>query len=132
MTKEIQRAGIPVVHVTNLTKISEGIGANRILRGNSVLHVFGNPSLPHEKEVDYRREMVEKALSLLEQSPHDGTRAVVSEERRIYDGTVNLRKLPGPLRPAELFNLRPQLRRAAKCLAFARPPPRPWLHFCRR
>ena len=33
-----QRAGIPVVHVTNLTKISEGIGANRILRGNSVLH----------------------------------------------------------------------------------------------
>lgn len=79
MTKEIQRAGIPVVHVTNLTKISEGIGANRILRGNSVLHVFGNPSLLHEKEVDYRREMVEKALSLLEQSPHDGARAVVSE-----------------------------------------------------
>ncbi len=79
MTKEIQRAGIPVVHVTNLTKISEGIGANRILRGNSVLHVFGNPSLPHDKEVDYRREMVEKALSLLERSPHDGARAVVSE-----------------------------------------------------
>ncbi len=64
MTKEIQRAGIPVVHVTNLTKISEGIGANRILRGNSVLHVFGNPSLPHEKEVDYRREMVAFAVVL--------------------------------------------------------------------
>ncbi len=79
MTKEIQRAGIPVVHVTNLTKISEGIGANRILRGNSVLHVFGNPALPHDKEIDYRREMVEKALSLLEETPQNGARAVVSE-----------------------------------------------------
>ena len=79
MTKEIQRAGIPVVHVTTLTKISAGIGATRQHRSHSVHHVFGNPSLPHDKEVDYRREMVEKALSLLEQSPHDGARAVVSE-----------------------------------------------------
>ena len=35
ITKEIQRAGIPVIQVTNLTKIAEGIGSNRILRGNS-------------------------------------------------------------------------------------------------
>lgn len=79
MTKEIQRAGIPIVQVTNLTKIAEGIGVNRILRGNSVLHVFGNPALPPEKERQYRKEMVEKALALLEQVPEEGTRALITE-----------------------------------------------------
>lgn len=79
MTKEIQRAGIPIVQVTNLTKIAEGIGVNRILRGNSVLHVFGNPSLPPDREYAYRREMVEKALALLERVPEEGARAVIAE-----------------------------------------------------
>ena len=62
MVKEIERAGIPVIHVTNLTKISEGIGSHRILRGNSVLHVFGNPSLPAEQEVKFRKGLVEDCL----------------------------------------------------------------------
>ena len=79
MTKEIQRAGIPIVHVTNLTKISEGIGANRILRGNSVLHVFGNPALPGANEHAYRKEMVEKALHMLEEVPEEGKHALVKE-----------------------------------------------------
>lgn len=77
MTKEIQRAGIPIVQVTNLTKIAEGIGSNRILRGNSVLHVFGDPALPHDKEKAYRKAMVEKALSLLEKVPAEGQRTVI-------------------------------------------------------
>lgn len=77
MTKEIQRAGIPIVQVTNLTKIAEGIGSNRILRGNSVLHVFGDPALPPEKERAYRKIMVEKALALLEKMPEEGQRAVI-------------------------------------------------------
>lgn len=77
MTKEIQRAGIPIVQVTNLTKIAEGIGVNRILRGNSVLHVFGNPALSPEREYAYRRDMVEKALSLLEEVPEGGGSLVI-------------------------------------------------------
>jgi len=79
MTKEIQRAGIPIVQVTNLTKIAEGMGANRILRGNSVVHVLGNPALPKEQERMYRTEMVEKALSLLEKMPPEGSRALIAE-----------------------------------------------------
>lgn len=79
MTKEIQRAGIPIVQVTNLTKIAEGIGSNRILRGNSVLHVFGNPSLPKASEQAYREEMVKKALHLLEEMPEEGSRAIIEE-----------------------------------------------------
>ena len=31
MACEIENAGIPVVHVTNLTQISEGVGCSRIL-----------------------------------------------------------------------------------------------------
>ena len=79
MTKEIERAGIPIIHVTNLAKISEGIGAHRILRGNSVLHVFGNPSLPHEQEVEYRKEMVEEALEMLTEKPEEGQHALICE-----------------------------------------------------
>ena len=77
--QEIQRAGIPVIQVTNLTKIAEGIGANRILRGNSVLHVFGDPSLPLSSEKAYRQAHVLRALKMLEKVPEDGRQAIIEE-----------------------------------------------------
>ncbi len=79
MTKEIERAGIPVVHVTNLTEISKGIGSHRILRGNSVLHVFGNPALPPDKEFKFREEHLSKALDMLEKAPEAGQNSLVEE-----------------------------------------------------
>ncbi len=78
MTKEIERAGIPIVQVTNLTKIAEGIGSNRILRGNSVLHVFGDPSLPEGNEVAYRKNTVRKALKMLKKVPEEG-KSIIEE-----------------------------------------------------
>ncbi len=77
MTKEIERAGIPIVHVTNLVNISEGIGSHRILRGNSVLHVFGNPSLPPAAEVTYRKELCEKAVDMLAETPAEGSNCLI-------------------------------------------------------
>ncbi len=79
MTKEIERAGIPVVHVTNLTEISKGIGAHRILRGNSVLHVFGNPKLPPAQEFKFREEHLAKALDMLEKTPEPGQDSLIEE-----------------------------------------------------
>ena len=79
MTKEIERAGIPVIHVTNLTEISKGIGAHRILRGNSVLHVFGNPKLPPEQEFKFREGHLEKALDMLEEAPEAGQDSLIKE-----------------------------------------------------
>ena len=79
ITKEIQRAGFPIVQVTNLTKIAEGIGANRILRGNSVLHVFGDPTLPAASEKAFRENHVIKALHMLEEVPEEGQRAIIKE-----------------------------------------------------
>ena len=79
MTKEIERAGIPIIHVTNLTKISEGIGTHRILRGNSVLHVFGNPTLPVAQEFTYRKNLVKEALDMLEEQPQEGQYSLIHE-----------------------------------------------------
>lgn len=72
ITKELERAGFPVVQITNLTKIAEGIGSDRILQGNSVVHVLGNPSLTENGEFGYRKEMVEKALNMLTEVPEEG------------------------------------------------------------
>ena len=79
MTKELERAGLPVAHVTNLTKIAEGIGSKRILRGNSVVHVLGNPNLTPEMEVEYREKMLTKALNLMQEVPADETSSIVCE-----------------------------------------------------
>ena len=63
--KEIERLGIPVIQVTNLTKIAESVGVSRILRGNDICHVFGDPKLSLKEERTYRWHMVGKALDLL-------------------------------------------------------------------
>lgn len=69
MVKELDRAGIPVVHCCNLINIAEGIGSNRILRGKSVLHAMGDPTLTTEAEYGFRLHMAETALEMLETSP---------------------------------------------------------------
>ena len=56
MTREFERAGLPIVHITNLIKISEGIGPRRIMKGNSVVHVLGDPAVPCESELKYRKQ----------------------------------------------------------------------------
>lgn len=66
MTRELERAGIPTVHITNLTAISEGIGPNRIFRGHSVTSLLGDPSLSPDDELNFRTDMLERALSMLE------------------------------------------------------------------
>jgi glycine reductase len=79
MTKEIERAGLPVVHVTNLTKIAEGIGSKRIFRGNSIVHVLGDPQLSPDMEARYREQLLSQALKLLEDAPVDETSSIIYE-----------------------------------------------------
>ncbi len=68
---EIEKAGIPVVHVTNLVRISQWVGCSRILEGNNICHVFGDPALAGEQEREYRRHLFDKALELLDRVPPD-------------------------------------------------------------
>ena len=65
MVKEIERAGIPVVHICTVTPISITVGANRIVPAVAIPHPLGNPALDKEEEKKLRRQIVEKALKAL-------------------------------------------------------------------
>ena len=66
MVKEIERAGIPVVHMCTIVPISLTVGANRIVPTIAIPHPLGNPSLTIEEERDIRRDLLTKALKALE------------------------------------------------------------------
>ena len=50
MVKEIERAGIPVVHICTVTPISMSVGANRIVPANAIQHPLGHTALDQEEE----------------------------------------------------------------------------------
>jgi len=66
MVKEIERAGIPVVHVCTVVPISLTVGANRIVPAVAIPHPLGNPALEKAEEKKLRRRLVEKALKALQ------------------------------------------------------------------
>jgi len=65
MVKEIERAGIPVVHICTVVPISLTVGANRIVPAIAIPHPLGNPALDPKEEKALRRKIVEKALLAL-------------------------------------------------------------------
>lgn len=73
MVKEIERAGIPVVHVCTVVPISLTVGANRIVPAVAIPHPLGNPNLPADEEKKVRRNLVMKALSALTTEVHGQT-----------------------------------------------------------
>jgi len=66
MVKEIERHGIPVVHMCTVVPISLTVGANRIVPTIAIPYPLGDPSLPKEEEKELRRKLVVKALKALE------------------------------------------------------------------
>lgn len=75
----IEKAGLPVVHVTNLAHISEWAGCSRILCGTDISYVFGNPTLSPEREYNHRKTLFDKAISLLETVPPENSSVIVSD-----------------------------------------------------
>ena len=71
MVKEIERAGIPVVHMCTVVPISLTVGANRIVPTVAIPHPLGNPSLSMDEEMAIRRNLLAKALKALS-TPVDG------------------------------------------------------------
>lgn len=65
MVKEIERAGIPVVHMCTVTPISMTVGANRIVPTIAIPHPLGNPNLSHDEEYALRKKLVNRALEAL-------------------------------------------------------------------
>lgn len=73
MVKEIERAGIPVVHIATVVPISITVGANRIVPAVAIPYPLGNPKLSLEEEKSLRRRLVEKSLQALEEEVHGQT-----------------------------------------------------------
>ena len=66
MVKEIERHGIPVVHICTIIPISKTVGANRIVPAVSIPYPLGNPALKPDDEYKLRYDLVKKALKALE------------------------------------------------------------------
>ena len=66
MAKEIERAGIPTVHICTIVPISRTVGAPRIVPAVAIPHPLGNPELPKDKEMALRLNLVKKALQALQ------------------------------------------------------------------
>ncbi len=66
MVKEIERHGIPVVHLCTVVPISLTVGANRIVPTVAIPYPLGNPALEKKDEKELRRKLVKKALKALE------------------------------------------------------------------
>ena len=73
MVKEIERAGIPVVHMCTVTPISMTVGANRIIPTIAIPHPLGNPALTLEEEKAIRTKLVNAALEALTVEVEDQT-----------------------------------------------------------
>ncbi len=65
MVKEIERAGIPVVHVATVVPISLAIGANRIVPAIGIPHPLGDPKQTPEKSFEIRERLLRRALKAL-------------------------------------------------------------------
>ena len=65
MVKEIERYGIPIVHMSTITTISESVGANRIVPTVAIPYPVGNPNLNKDDEHALRKAMVKKAVDAL-------------------------------------------------------------------
>ncbi len=73
MVKEIEKTGLPVVHICTVVPISLTVGANRIVPAVAIPHPLGNPSLSREEEVALRRGIVERAVKALTTEVDDQT-----------------------------------------------------------
>ena len=67
ITREFEKAGIPIVQWCNMIPVAESIGVNRLMESKSIKYPFGNPDVPPEQEKIERVQMLKKALTRLTQ-----------------------------------------------------------------
>lgn len=66
MVKEIEKLGLPVIHMCTVVPISKTVGANRIVPTIAIPHPLGNPDLSRDEEYTLREKMVDKALEAMQ------------------------------------------------------------------
>ncbi len=65
MQKEAERAGIPSALITAIPSVAKSVGVSRIITGGGIPYPAGDPTLPPEREAEFRRRLVEKALEAI-------------------------------------------------------------------
>lgn len=71
MVKNIEKYGLPVVHMATVVPISLTIGANRIIPAVGIPYPLGDPTQGEEESKKIRARLVERGLKVL-QTPVDG------------------------------------------------------------
>ena len=66
MSKELEKAGLLVALISAMFPVAQQVRANRIVKGVSIPHPCGDPSLPKELDARLRREIIQTALRALE------------------------------------------------------------------
>jgi len=65
MVKEIEKSGIPVVHMVNMVPVAMGIGSNRIVKTYGISFPMNDPEATENTRRKQRYELVERALKAL-------------------------------------------------------------------
>ncbi|MBI4522613.1 MAG: glycine/betaine/sarcosine/D-proline family reductase selenoprotein B [Deltaproteobacteria bacterium] len=73
ISKELDKAGLPVALISAMYPVAEQVGASRIVKGVSIPHPCGDPSLPREIDARLRVEIVQTALKALQSDVHEPT-----------------------------------------------------------
>jgi len=66
MSKELEKAGLPVALISAMFPVAQQVRANRIIKGVSIPHPCGDPNLSKELDARLRREIIQTALKALE------------------------------------------------------------------
>ena len=66
ISKELEKAGLPVALISAMFPVAQQVRANRIVKGVSIPHPCGDPNLPKELDARLRREIIRTALKALE------------------------------------------------------------------
>lgn len=65
MVKEIDRAGIPIAHITNLTSVAKVTGSNRIIPGVALTNPCSDVLLPTDEQKEIQKRYVARVLKAL-------------------------------------------------------------------
>ena len=71
MVKEIEKRGLPIVHMINLIPVAKSVGSNRMVETVSIPYPLGNPVLSKEEEYSMRYKKVGIALKSLTEKIDD-------------------------------------------------------------
>jgi glycine reductase len=66
ISKELEKSGLAVALISAMFPVAQQVRANRIVKGVSIPHPCGDPSLPKELDARLRQEIIQTALRALE------------------------------------------------------------------